>query len=258
MTKDETASASSASFGGSATAARSMELLWGTKPPPSRGRKPGMTIDRIVAAAVELADAEGLDGVSMRRVADKLGVGTMSLYRYVPSKAELQDLMLEAVMGEAPAVSDNGHWRAGLEEFARRSLDGYVRHPWLLRASLTRGAMGPNQAAALDAVLRAIDGIGLSGGERMAVVGLVAGYVRGVAQDLVESSRVQQRTGVSDEQFWTDFAPLLDSHLDATRYPALTVLWRNAELEWVDPFEFGLRRVLDGIEALVESRRSGS
>jgi AcrR family transcriptional regulator len=258
MTKDETASASSASFGGSATAARSMELLWGTKPPPSRGRKPGMTIDRIVAAAVELADAEGLDGVSMRRVADKLGVGTMSLYRYVPSKAELQDLMLEAVMGEGPAVHETGQWRAGLEEFARRSLDGYVRHPWLLRASLTRGAMGPNQAAALDAVLRAIDGIGLSGGERMAVVGLVAGYVRGVAQDLAESTRVQQRTGVSDEQFWTDLAPLLDSHLDATRYPALTVLWRDAELEWVDPFEFGLRRVLDGIEALVESRRSAS
>jgi AcrR family transcriptional regulator len=255
MTKDETASAS---FGGSATAARSMELLWGTKPPPSRGRKPGMTIDRIVAAAVELADAEGLDGVSMRRVADKLGVGTMSLYRYVPAKAELQDLMLDSVMVDAPPVHEAGHWRAGLERFARGSLDGYLRHPWLLRASLTRGVMGPNQTAALDSVLRAIDGTGLSGGERMAVVGLVSGYVRGVAEQLIESTRIQRDTGVSDEQFWTDFAPLLDSHLDATRYPALTAVWRDVELTWVDPFEFGLRRVLDGIEALVESRRSGS
>lgn len=254
MTKDDTASAS---FGGSAAAARSMELLWGTKPPPSRGRKPGMTVERIVAAAVELADAEGLDGVSMRRVADRLGVGTMSLYRYVPSKAELQDLMLDTVMGEGPPPRGE-NWRDGLERFARASLEGYRRHPWLLRASLTRGAMGPNQTAALDGVLRAIDGIGLSSGERMAVVGLVTGYVRGVAQQLAEDTQVQARTGVTDEQFWTDFAPLLDGRLDADRYPALTALWRDEELDWVDPFEFGLHRVLDGIEALVEYRRAGS
>src|ERR1044072_8816884 len=144
MTKDDTAAAS---FGGDAAAARSMALLWGTKPPPGRGRKPGMTVDGIVAAAVELADTDGIDGVSMRRVADRLGVGTMSLYRYVPSKAELQDLMLDAVMADAPAVHDADGGGGGLEPFARRSLDGYRRHPWLLRASLTRGAMGPNQAA---------------------------------------------------------------------------------------------------------------
>lgn len=251
--------ADSAGFGGSATAARSMELLWGTKPPPTRGRKPGLTVETIVAAAVELADAEGVDGLSMRRVADSLGVGTMSLYRYVPSKAELHDLMLDAVMGQAMRYDlEAGGWRAGLERFARDGLEGYLKHPWMLRASLTRGAMGPNQTAALDAVLRAISGLGLSGGEQLAVVGLVTGYVRGVAQQLVEATQVQQRTGVSDEQFWTEFAPLLDGHLDAERYPALTTLWRDEELDWVDPFDFGLRRVLDGIEALVGSRRAGS
>jgi AcrR family transcriptional regulator len=243
MTKDDTAAAS---FGGDAAAARSMALLWGTKPPPGRGRKPGMTVDRIVAAAVELADTDGMDGVSMRRVADRLGVGTMSLYRYVPSKAELQDLMLDAVMVDTPLVHDAGGWRAGLERFARTSLDGYRRHPWLLRASLTRGAMGPNQATALDSVLRALDGAGLSGGERMAVVGLVAGYVRGVAGQLSEQA--------ADERFWSGFAPLLDPYLDATRYPALTNLWRDKEFEWVDQFEFGLGRVLDGIAALVAGR----
>jgi len=256
MTSDDP---TSASFGGSATAARSMELLWGTKPPPSRGRKPGMTVETIVAAAVELADAEGMDGLSMRRVADALGAGTMSLYRYVPSKAELHDLMLDTVYGEGqPFDLEGDDWRAGLERFARESLAGYLRHPWLLRASLTRGAMGPNQTAALDAVLRLVGRVGLGGGEQMAVVGLVTGYVRGVAQQLVEDALVQQRTGLSDEQFWTEFAPLLDSHLDPERYPALTALWRDPELSWVDPFEFGLARVLDGIEVLVESRRAGS
>ncbi|HEY0453797.1 TetR/AcrR family transcriptional regulator [Actinophytocola sp.] len=255
MTEDDT----SVAFGGSAAAARSMELLWGTKPPPSRGRKPGMSVDRIVAAAIEVADAEGLDGLSMRRVADALGVGTMSLYRYVPSKAELQDLMLDTVMGEdLPLDLGTGGWRAGLERLARISLDGYLKHPWLLRTSLTRGAMGPNQAAALDAVLRALDGIGLTGGERMAVVQLVTGYAQGVARQLVDSTRAQQRTGLSDEQFWTELAPLLDGRLTAERFPALTELWHKEEFDWVDPFDFGLRRVLDGVETLVDSRKVGS
>ena len=249
MTKDET---DAASFGGDAAAARSMALLWGTKPPGGRGRKPGMTVDRIVAAAVELADADGMDGVSMRRVAERLGAGTMSLYRYVPSKAELQDLMLDAVMAGSPPVPEAASWRDGLERFARASLDGYRRHPWLLRASLTRGAMGPNQTAALDSVLRALDGVGLSGGERMAVVGLVAGYVRGVAQQVADDAQAR------DARFWAAFVPLLDAHLDATRYPALTTLWRDENFEWVDQFEFGLGRVLDGIAALVESRRAAS
>jgi AcrR family transcriptional regulator len=234
MTKNDTA-----------PAARSMELLWGTKPAPGRGRRPGMTVERIVAAAVELADAEGLDGLSMRRVADRLGVGTMSLYRYVPSKVELADLMLDTVIAEGLPLPEPRSWRDGLERFARASLAGYRRHPWLLGTSLTRGATGPNQAAALDAVLRALDGTGLSSGERMAVVGLVAGYVRGVARQSADDG--------PDE-----FAALLDAHLDAERHPALIAVWRDEELDWADPFEFGLRRVLDGVAVLVESREAGS
>jgi AcrR family transcriptional regulator len=241
-------------FGGSAAAARSMELLWGTKPPPSRGRKPGMTIERIVASAIEVADAEGLDGLSMRRVADALGVGTMSLYRYVPSKAELHDLMLDAVTAEGlPMDLTTGGWRAGLERFARFSLDGYLRHPWLLRASLTRGAMGPNQAAALDTVLAVLDGLGLSVGRRMAVVELLAGYARGVAQQRIDASAAHQRSGVSDEQFWVEFAPQLDPHLDERRFPVLTALWRDPDYDAVDSFDFGLTCILDGIERLVEA-----
>lgn len=254
-TTDKTSADTSVSFGGSAAAERSMELLWGTKPAPSRGRKPGLTLERIVAAAIEVADAEGLDGLSMRRVADALGVGTMSLYRYVPSKAELHDLMLDSVVGEdLPMDLTTGGWRAGLERYARSSLDGYLRHPWLLRASLTRGAMGPNQTAALDSLLAALAGTGLTGGETMAVVELVTGYARGVAQQRVDAIAAQRRSGLSDEQFWTDFVPLLDRHLDEARFPALTKLWRDVELDWVDSFEFGLARLLDGVEQLVASR----
>lgn len=232
-----------------------MELLWGTKPVPSRGRKPGMTVDKIVATAVELADAEGLDALSMRRVADALGVGTMSLYRYLPGKTELYELMLDRVMGEGPAIDlETGGWRAGLERFARASLDGYRRHPWLLRASLSRGVMGPNQVTMLEALLGALSGIGLTDGQKLAVVSLVIGYVNGAARQLAESVGVEQRTGVTDAQFWNEYAPLLDAHLDAERFPLLTALWRQDDTDWQDDFEFGLQRVLDGIESFVTTQ----
>jgi AcrR family transcriptional regulator len=245
-----------ASFGGGAASPATMELLWGTKPPPSRGRKPGMTVERIVAAAIAIADADGMDALSMRRVADALDVGTMSLYRYLPGKTELCELMLDTVMGEGglPEPDPDG-WRASVEAFARQSLAGYRRHPWLLEASLSRGLMGPNQTAVLDALLRTIAGIGLTGGQMMAVVGLVLSYVRGQARQLAETARTEQRSGVSDEQFWRDFAPLLDPHLDADRFPTLASLWRDENFGGEDEFEFGLARVLDGIEAFVANRR---
>ncbi|MGB3439611.1 MAG: TetR/AcrR family transcriptional regulator [Actinophytocola sp.] len=253
MTTDETAEANqAASFGGGAASAETMALLWGTKPAPSRGRKPGMTVPRIVAAAIEIADTDGLGALSMRRVADALDVGTMSLYRYLPGKTELFELMLDTVMGEdGPPEPDPAGWRAGLAAFARRSLAGYRRHPWLLEASISRGMMGPNQTAALDGLLRMISGIGLSRGQMMAVVGLVVGYVQGRARQLADATRYEQRSGVSDEQFWRHFAPLLDEHLDTRRFPALAAVWRDDELTWEDEFEFGLDRVLDGIEAFV-------
>jgi AcrR family transcriptional regulator len=248
-----------ASFGGGAASADTMALLWGTKPPPTRGRKPGMTVPGIVAAAIRVADADGLGALSMRRVADELGVGTMSLYRYLPGKTELCELMLDTVMGEdgLPQPDPDG-WRASLAAFARRSLAGYRRHPWLLEASVSRGLMGPNQTAVLDALLRTISGIGLGNGRMMAVVGLVISYVRGQARQLAENVRAEQRSGVSDEQFWRDFAPLLDEHLDARRFPALAAVWRDDGLGWEDEFEFGLERVLDGIEVFVGRVEKGS
>jgi AcrR family transcriptional regulator len=226
--------------------ATTMALLWGTRPAPTRGRKPGMTVDRIVAAAIDIADADGLDALSMRRVADALGIGTMSLYRYLPGKAELYALMLDAVMGEDQPEPDGTGWRQRLATVARRSLDGYRRHPWLLEVSLSRGLVGPNQAAVLDRLLAILDGTGLASGQKMAVVGLVVGYVQGRARQLAETARTEQRSGESDGQFWQEFAPLLDPHLD--RFPALAAVWRDHELTWEDEFEFGLQRVLDGIE----------
>jgi AcrR family transcriptional regulator len=236
--------------------ARSLALLWGSQDRPNRGPKPGLRVDAIVRAAITIADAEGIDALSMRRVAEALGVGTMSLYTYVPAKADLLELMLDAVIADAVPPEDGLGWRAWLERFAHDSLAGYRRHPWLLRVSLSRGLMGPNQTAALESLLRTISGIGLSSGEMMAVVQLVIGYVRGVAQNALDSAQVERSSGVTDEQWWKDVGPLHDKYIGGTEYPTLTSVFQSWET-WVDPFEFGLHRVLDGLEAFVTERAKG-
>ena len=124
---------SSGETSGAGDIVRTLELLWDGGPRPSRGPKPGLTLDRIVEAAVRIADEEGLGAVSMRRIATELGTGAMSLYRYVPGKAELLDLMLDRVQrpSENPADLGDGTWRAALEAMARATLALYTRHPWL-------------------------------------------------------------------------------------------------------------------------------
>jgi AcrR family transcriptional regulator len=234
--------------------ARTMALLWGQRDRPNRGPKPGLSVEEIVRAAIKVADAEGMAALSMRRVAEELGVGTMSLYTYVPAKAELFELMVDAAIGEA-TPPDAEDWRGWLEQFARDGLAGYRRHPWMLRVPWSRGLLGPNQTAALESLLRTISGSGLAEGEWMAAVQLVVGYVRGVAQNALDASQLEQASGMSDEQWWTEVGPLHDKYVDANRFPMLVSLFASEDWEtWVDPFEFGLQRVLDGIEAFVKSR----
>lgn len=249
--------------------ARSLELLWGTRKRPKRGPKPGLSVERIVRAAIELADADGLAALSMRRVADQLGVGTMSLYTYVPGKAELLDVMLDTVLGEVGRPDAAAGWRAGLERRAREDWALYHRHPWVLQVSGARALLGPNETELFDATLGAVSGIGLSGREMVLVVSLVAGYTRGAAQGAVEAAHAEQRTGVSDDQWWTAREPLLERYFDAERYPTVTSVAASGAFERpddgsgvaynlaeaVDAFEFGLQRVLDGVDAFVASRR---
>ena len=247
--------------------ARSMALLWGIQKPPTRGPKPGLQVERIVEAAIRVADAEGLAALSMRRVAGELGVGTMSLYTYVPGKAELLDVMLDTVLGEvARPDADAGGWRDRLEAYARELWAHYHRHPWALRVSGARSLLGPNETALYEASLAVVSGIGLSGREMMQVVTLVGEYVRGAAARAVEAAQVAKETGVTDEQWWREREPLLDQVFDPARYPTVTRIAEEGAFsqpeggldynlqDAVDSFEFGLGRVLDGIEAFVKAR----
>jgi AcrR family transcriptional regulator len=247
--------------------ARSLALLWRTQDRPGRS---GLSVDRIVAAAIEVADADGLPALSMRRVAEKLGVGTMSLYTHVPSKAELIDLMLDRVHGETARPQDpgpdgaDGGWRARLELVARENWALYHRHPWLLQVTMVRPVLGPHITAKYEHELRAIDGIGLTDLEMDLVLTLVAGHVEGAARRSLEAAQAEQLTGVSDEQWWRARAPILGRLVDYSQYPIASRVGSaageayNSAYDADAAFEFGLQRVLDGIEALIRTREAGS
>jgi AcrR family transcriptional regulator len=254
-------------YGGRGDPVRSMALLWRDAAAPARGRgpKPGLTVDRIVATAIELADAEGLAALSMRRVAERLGVGTMSLYTYVPSKAELVDVMYDTACGSVVRDASPAGWRERLARIARANWDLYRRHPWMLQVmAMARPPLGPNSIAGYDHDLRAVDGIGLTDLEMDSVVSLVAVYVQGAARTAVDAAGSERDTGVTDEEWWSTFGPLLEKVFDAEKYPLAArvgAVAGDVHQAAYDPdhgFEFGLARLLDGIEALVNSRSPGA
>jgi AcrR family transcriptional regulator len=242
---------------------RSMELLWGGSSPdgarPAPGPKPSLTLARIVDAAITLADRDGIDGLSMRRVATELGVGTMSLYRYVPGKAELLALMLDRVDVPDPSTAAGRSWRETVDAAARGTYRLYLDHPWLLQVNWTRPVLGPNSVASMEVYVRGLDGLGLSGQERIAIVTMVDAYVVGQARQRIQYEAATVQSGLSDEEFWAQQFPYLEKAMTSGRYPAMATLDENTfGMGWEDSFEFGLARILDGIAVLVEARRSPS
>ncbi|MDT7839206.1 TetR/AcrR family transcriptional regulator [Streptomyces justiciae] len=249
---------SSAETSGSGDIARTLELLWDTGKRPSRGPKPTLTLDRIVEAAVRVADAEGLEAVSMRRIAGELGTGTMSLYRYVPGKGELLDLMLDRVQrpSENPADVGDGSWRSALEALGRATLALYRRHPWLLQVNQSRPILGPSALDGMEKILSRIKPMGLTDPELVSAIIMVDGYVVGAARTQLYQQEVERRTGLTDTEFWQAQVPMLEKVMASGRYPLLAALSDDAFGTDFDHFEFGLQRMLDGLEVLVARRRS--
>ncbi|MEU9123252.1 TetR/AcrR family transcriptional regulator [Streptomyces sp. NPDC048506] len=234
---------------------RTVELLWGAK--ESHGRA-GLNLAGIVAAAIEVADAEGLPALSMRRVAERLGFTTMSLYRHVPGKAELIELMRDTVVGELDMVApdhpepENGDWRSGMEAWARARWALHLRHPWLAHTAGSRRLPGPNIMADYDRALRIAERTGLRASEAIAMVSLVGGFVTTAAQQAHEALREERESGISNAQWWRSREELV-AHMSP--YPALGRLWQAGGFdEPEDPFDFGLARTLDGVELLIRRR----
>jgi len=242
--------------------AKTMALLWGDPVRVRPGPKPRVDIEQVVRAAIAIADATGLADLSMRRVAETVGVGTMSLYTYVPSKAELLELMVDRVIGDAEPTTETGSWRDGLDALARGAWEVYRRHAWLLGLSASRTVFGPNVLARYDAALAVAGRTGLPAGDVVGIVSLLDGHARGSAQAVVDAEQAAPGTGTSDDEWWLARAPLLDERLAAGDYPALMAVSAAGAFEQpdnvttpytvqraVDEFEFGLACILDGIAA---------
>ncbi|MEU2824302.1 TetR/AcrR family transcriptional regulator [Streptomyces bacillaris] len=254
---------------GSGDIARTLELLWGTGDRPSRGPKPGLTLDRIVTAAIAVADAEGLSAVSMRRISTELGTGTMSLYRYVPGKAELLDLMLDRVLGE-PLSAEPDHpaadrpvpgdlpvpddWRGAIDAMARTYLDNLRRHPWLLKINQARTVLGPSALRGLELSLTALRSMGLRDPELIGVIITVNSFVEGLARTRADAAEAVAQTGLSDEEFWENQRPYLERAMLSGAYPTMAGMSEDTFSADFDHFTFGLRRLIAGFEALVAER----
>ncbi|MFD9031897.1 TetR/AcrR family transcriptional regulator C-terminal domain-containing protein [Streptomyces sp. NPDC059567] len=214
------------------------------------------TRERIVRAAIELADAEGLPALTMRRLATSLSTSTMALYRHVPGKGELVRLMTDAVCGEVPLGPVPADWRTGLGHGARWLRGVYTRHRWMAQAmaSFTRPVASPNAMAYLEWILGVLRGTPLTPFEKLHTHLAIFAYIQGLAMADDLEERARQDTGMSDGEWMDQNEPRFDAISAGGSYPLLDALSAGADFE-VDLeslFEFGLRRTLDGVAAMID------
>jgi len=232
---------------------RGIALAWGVAANPQRGPKREMSVEKIVEAAVELADAEGIGAVSMAAVAARLGFTPMSLYRYVTAKDDLLLLMQEEATGLPPESHlEVEGWRGRLLALYEAQIVLYLRHPWMLSLPITGSPITPNSSAWIDAGLAALEGTPLTAEERLAVALAMTGHARwcGIVQaGYTEQSR---GSGLTPEEVAAREAALFDRVITADEFPALRrAIEDDVFLSEADPFRFAVERTLDGIAAYI-------
>lgn len=255
-------------YGGQGDPARTMALLWRAHSPaapdPRRtratpGPKQGLTVDAIIEAAIAIADADGMDRLSMRAVGERLGTSAMALYTYVPSKRELVDLMYDHAHADRPRPHPlDGGPRPAVQAWADHLWDRYLRHPWLLQVSYARPVLGPHEQAVLESLLSVLHAADLPPDRLRPAVSALFHLVRGAAQTATEGRAAAAATGTSDQQWWTERSALLAGLAPdfAQRFPRSTALVGSSPATGYDPvrqakdaLDGGLRLLLDGLLA---------
>src|SRR5919109_897695 len=183
--------------------ARTLALLWRVDQPPRRGPERGLDLDTIVGTAIALADREGLEAVTMRRLAQELGVSTMSLYTYVPGKNELIDLMVDAAYQQMPRTDTTGKpWRQRLIAIADDNRALYLAHPWAATVSTLRPPLGPGLMAKYEHELAALDGLGLTDLEMDDALTHLLSFVQANARASNDARAAQLASAMDDRQWW--------------------------------------------------------
>ncbi|MGV9672007.1 MULTISPECIES: TetR/AcrR family transcriptional regulator [unclassified Gordonia (in: high G+C Gram-positive bacteria)] len=237
---------------------RSIAALWGRSVPTTkRGPRPALTVRDIARAAVSVADERGWEAVSMKAIADAVGLSTMALYRYVDSKADIIDLLVDEAYGPADdALGTRGTWRERIGEWAMTAAADLRRRPWLTEIPMSRPPVGPNVLSWTEAGIRCFDGTALSGQHKMNALLLVDGFVRQTLRQatqmgLLGSARPESPSAMSYEEMVVHL-------IDDTHYPALLGAVGDARLtddndDFVtEQLEFGLEVILDGLAHTIE------
>ena len=247
---------------GAGDPARTLQLLWRDPAAvPRHGPRQGLSVDAVVEAATELADAEGLDAVTMRRVAQELGVVPMTLYTYAPGKAELLDLMLDVAYARMTRTDSSGRpWRQRLAAVATENWDLFEAHPWAAAVSTIRPPLGPGQMAKYEHELSAFSGLGLDDVTVDDCLTWLLTFVQASARAAADARAGQRDSAMDDEQWWAANAPLLAQVFDERAYPTAARIGAAAGAAHGSAYnpghayDFGLQRVLDGLAALIDSR----
>jgi AcrR family transcriptional regulator len=230
--------------------------IWMRPERPARGPRPAYSRAQITEAAVRIADAEGLEAASMRRIAAEIGTGAMSLYRYVPSRDDLLELMVDHVIGELDLPErPSGDWRADLTLLAERTRAMRLRHPWMSETRRARSAFGPNQLRMLEFGMGTLD-VGIPIDDIMILVGLVTGYVDNAVQEQMAWEAEWRRSGISKENWMGRSAPYVHQLISSGQHPMLARIVMDARQPHMDPeagFRYGLERVLDCVQAALPS-----
>jgi AcrR family transcriptional regulator len=224
-------------------------LIWTRLEKPARGQQPSLSREHIIRAAMELADAEGIEALSMRRIAAQIGVGTMSLYWHIARKQDLFDLLFDAALGEMQlAEYPSGNWRADLWHLAFEMHTVLLRHSWLGALFDSQPPYGPNGLRIVEHCLAAIDGLGLEGATMVMVLETLTRYVIGVASSKMADETARRRSGVSEEAWQAVLSPYLQQAIATGHYPTFArVLAASRPPDTETSFEFGLNCFLNGI-----------
>jgi AcrR family transcriptional regulator len=233
--------------------------VW-TRPHRPRSGQPALSREQIVSAALQLLDAEGSDGLSMRRLGTKLGSGATSIYWHVANKDELLDLVIDAVMGEVQVPDPvDGDWRTAVRTMAIGMRAMILRHPWMTSTFGTRPTMGPNALRLSDRALALLTAAGFNGLDVALAGNLLSSYAIGVATIEASWRTVAARTGTTE----ADVVKMVDEFQETLsgQYPNYEQWWRenraalDLEKSYEQSFEFGLERLLDGLESWLERSR---
>ncbi|WP_026411163.1 TetR/AcrR family transcriptional regulator [Actinomadura oligospora] len=226
--------------------------VWMRPPPKPRRDAPTLSRDQIVAAAIELLDADGLDGMSMRRLGTRLGAGATSAYWYVANKDELLELAMDEVMGEVeiPDPAEVG-WREATAACAREYRAAILRHPWMIGLLGVLPAIGPNALRMGDRMVAALAAAGFRGGDLVFASSMLSSYTVGSSMSEVAMRNVSGRAGKSPHELVAELEPYIRSH--ESDFHSYVGLWSDNKGMDVDKlqehgFDFGLSRLLDGLE----------